>query len=232
MLAIHLAGIAAIVVCIFLSQWQWSRAHVPNSGDTAVRAGEFTELSPRLEYLPVGSIGAVTSVSGTWLDDKTFFMVNRSVTGPALLADKPFPQPCDWVVTPLLLESDSVIAVVRGCTYDGPAPAPVNGETTVTGVLQPSEKSSALEINPEVEALTTELVVSKADASAHDGYLVLTEPTAGLTKVEPILSNSPKVPLHWRNVFYTFNWIFFAFIVAAMWFRVVKDEFSEMDEGN
>ena len=232
MLGIHAIGIAAIVVCILLAQWQWSRAHVPNSGEAAVPTGNFEELSPRLEYLPVGSIGVRTSVTGTWLDEKTFFMRGRSAQGSALLDSPPFPQPCDWVVTPLLLDNKSVLAVVRGCTEVGTTPQSVSGPETVTGVLQPSELSSALRINDNVEPLTTELVVSKADSSAHDGYLVLDEPTTGLIHVQPILANSPEVPLHWRNVFYTFNWLFFGFIVAAMWLRVVRDEISDVNEGD
>lgn len=232
MLGIHATGITAIVVCILLAQWQWSRAHVPNSGDTAVRTGNFEELSPRLEYLPVGSIGVKTNVTGTWLDEKTFFMFDRSSRGAELVQSPPYSQPCDWVVTPLLLNDDSVIAVVRGCIAAGISVEPVSGQGTVTGILQPSELSSALRIEGNIEPLTTELVVSKADFSAHDGYLVLEQPTAGLTKVEPILVGSPQVPLHWRNVFYTFNWVFFAFIVAAMWLRVVKDEIADSNEGD
>jgi hypothetical protein len=29
--------------------------------------------------------------------------------------------------------------------------------------------------------------------------------------------------LHWRNVVYTFNWLVFALIIAAMWRRVILD---------
>lgn len=227
MIGIHFAGIASIVACLLLSQWQWSRAHVADSGSPEKRTGEFSVLSPRLEYLPVGSIGVTTNVSGTWLDDKTFTLPNRSAYGPSLVEGQPSSQQCDWVVTPLALADDSVIAVVRGCVFDGLQPPAVTGPTNMTGVLQPSERSDVVTIKSDIEPLTTELVVSKSDSSAHDGYLVLSEPTAGLTKVEPVLASTPDVPLHWRNVFYTFNWIFFALVVLAMWVRVVKDELTD-----
>jgi cytochrome oxidase assembly protein ShyY1 len=230
MIGIHFSGVAAIVVCLLLSQWQWDRAHVPDSGNTEQRKGNFEELSPRHEYLPVGSIGVQTSVTGTWLDDKTFLMLNRFENGADLLHATPSSPKCDWVVTPLQLADDSVIAVVRGCTRDGPAPQTVAGTTTVTGVLQPSEKSDVVGINSGIEPLTTELVVSETDLSAHDGYLVLKEPTSGLTQVTPILTSTPEVPLHWRNVFYTFNWMFFALVVFAMWLRVVKDELNDQSK--
>jgi hypothetical protein len=45
--------------------------------------------------------------------------------------------------------------------------------------------------------------------------------------VTPLLSAIPHVPLHWRNVFYVFNWFFFAGIVMAMWIRVVRDELND-----
>ena len=233
MLGIHCAGIAAIALCILLSQWQWDRAHVPNTGDTAVRTGNFDDLSPRREYLPVSSIGVQTTVTGTWLGENTFLLLNRFSNGADLLSQNPTSSQCDWVVTPLKLVDESVIAVVRGCTWDAPsAPETVTGQITVTGLLQPSERSDAISIPANTDALTTEKVVAETNLSAHDGYLVLDQPTNGLTKVEPILTSTPEVPLHWRNVFYTFNWIFFALIVFAMWIRVVKDELSDESKGD
>ena len=230
MIGIHFAGIASIIVCILLSQWQWSRAHVVDAGSSAARTGDFFTLSPRLEFLPVGSIGVTTTVSGNWMDDKTFTMRNRSADGSSLLEKQPSSTSCDWVVTPLQLTDNSVIAVVRGCIPPGGNPAPVTGQMSVTGVLQPSEGSDVLKLSPGIEPLTTELVVSQSDSSAHDGYLVMDQPTTGLTKVQPILSATPKVPLHWRNVFYTFNWLFFALVILAMWVRVVKDELTDSDK--
>lgn len=232
LIGIHLSGIAAIVICLLLAQWQWERAHVPDSGNTEQRKGSFEELSPRHEYLPVGSIGVQTSVTGAWLEDKTFLMPNRFENGEDLIQTNPSSPRCDWVVTPLQLDDDSVIAVVRGCIWDGPAPQIVAGTTTVTGVLQPSEKSDIVQLGADIEPLTTELVVSETELSAHDGYLVIEKPTPGLKQVTPILTSTPEVPLHWRNVFYTFNWVFFALVVFAMWLRVVKDELNDQSKEN
>jgi hypothetical protein len=40
--------------------------------------------------------------------------------------------------------------------------------------------------------------------------------------------------LNWRNVAYTFNWVFFAGIVAMMWLRVARDEleFAQIAKNN
>jgi cytochrome oxidase assembly protein ShyY1 len=232
MISIHVLGIASIVTCLFLSQWQWDRAHVPNSGNTDVRSGDFAELSPRHEYLPIGSIGVKTEVVGTWLGAQTFLMPNRFENGSDLVKTDAASPDCDWVVTPLQLSDQSVIAVVRGCTQDGSRIEKIAGPAKVFGVLQPSENSDVVAIKPGIEPLTTELVVSETDLSAHDGYLVMSEPTSGLAKVTPILTSSPKIPLHWRNVFYTFNWIFFALVVFAMWLRAVRDELQDQIEEN
>jgi hypothetical protein len=55
---------------------------------------------------------------------------------------------------------------------------------------------------------------------------VSTNLEAGLTLVKPIFTEPVVKGLNWRNVAYTFNWVFFAGIVAMMWVRVARDEFE------
>jgi hypothetical protein len=66
--------------------------------------------------------------------------------------------------------------------------------------------------------------VENSRTIAHDGYLVATSNSPGLAPVQPIFEKPPVQGLNWRNVAYTFNWIFFAVIVGFMWVRVAKDE--------
>jgi hypothetical protein len=94
---------------------------------------------------------------------------------------------------------------------------------TVKGTLQSSEDSDYVSLVSVPELLTTKLVLSHSDVSVHDGYLVAQKPGQGLVTVDPIYSAAPKTSLHIRNVIYTFNWIFFALLVIAMWVRVVRD---------
>jgi hypothetical protein len=52
--------------------------------------------------------------------------------------------------------------------------------------------------------------------------------------VSPIFTEPVVKGLNWQNVAYTFNWLFFAGIVAMMWVRVARDEleFAEIAKSN
>ena len=238
MIGIHSVGILAVVACLALAQWQWSRAHVETTGQASVLSGPIDELNPLRQFLPVASIGASTTVEGTWVPNSRIELGERIPDGAQLsraagkdrnqmvIVDWAIPI-CTWISDALELNDGSVIQVVRGCALDPERVPDVSGSATITGVLQPSEDADVVFL-PHVDGiLTTDRVVSLTGKTAHDGYVVANQPSPGLEKVSPLMAGTPHVPLHWRNVFYVFNWFFFAGIVIAMWIRVVRDELND-----
>ena len=243
MLGIFVSGLLAVVACLFLARWQWDRAHVESSDSVSTKTGSIDELNPLRQFMPVESIGATTTVTGTWVPNSRIVLGKRIANGPMMIdaaqsssgqdviVDWAVPQ-CSWVSDALRLHDGSVIQVVRGCLDPSRSAAPISGTAEITGVLQPPEDSDVVKLPHVNGLLTTDRVVAATKMTAHDGYLVSSSAGSGLEKVVPLLASTPHVPLHWRNVFYVFNWLFFAAIVIAMWGRVVRDELRDGDMAN
>ena len=238
MVGIHCAGILAVAACVALAQWQWSRAHVETTGQASTVSGSIDELDPLRQFMPVASIGATTTVQGTWVPNSRIELGDRIPDGAQLsrAAGKQRGQQvivewsipiCTWISDALELQDGTVIQIVRGCALDPSTVEPVRGFATVTGVLQPSEDADVVFLPVVDDILTTDRVVGITGKTAHDGYIVAVQPAPGLQRVLPLMNGTPHVPLHWRNVFYVFNWLFFAGIVIAMWIRVVRDELND-----
>lgn len=238
MIGIHLAGILAVATCIALAHWQWSRAHVPTNGEASTVSGTIDELNPLRQFLPVASIGATITIEGKWVQNSRIVLGERIANGEQLtkaagndhsqtvIVDWAVPL-CAWISDALELTDGSVVQVVRGCSSNPASVVNVSGFAKVTGILQPSEDADIVYL-PKVDGkLTTDRIVSQTGKTTHDGYVVATTAGEGLEKVTPMLSAIPHVPLHWRNVFYVFNWLFFAGIVIAMWINVIRDELND-----
>ena len=240
-MAIHVLGALSVLACIALSYWQWDRAqaYVPPESSTTKT---FEELSPLRDYLPASSVGVPTSVTGTWQPDERILMPERVIDGKSMVNPDPetevlvtwAPPVGYWVVDIMELADESSLGVVRGFTETPEQIELASGEATVTGVMQPSEDVPGLKLVNDIAPLTTDLIVENSRTIAHDGYLVATSPTESLTLVSPIFSEPVVSGLNLRNVAYTFNWVFFAGIVAMMWFRVARDEleFAEIAKSN
>jgi SURF1 family len=231
LLAIHALGIISIVTCLALANWQWTRAqaYIPTN-DTSVKT--FEVLSPLRDYLPASSVGVPTSVTGTWQPDERILMPERIIDGKSMVNPDPeteviadfLPPVGYWVVDVLELSDSSSLGVVRGFTENPDQIAVAQGEAIVAGVMQPSEDVPGLKLVNKIKPLTTKLIVANSKSIAHDGYLVATSKTPSLIPVSPIFTEPVASGLNWRNVAYTFNWIFFAVIVGMMWLRVLRDE--------
>lgn len=226
MLVVHMLALVSIAVCLFAADWQWNRAHISRSVPSTV-AGDFETLSPLRQYLPSTSVAALTTVSGKWATESRFELPGRHFSGSALTNPSISARPCSWVVDVLILQDESGVAVVTGCTNNFAQVPPATGIATVTGVLQPSEDSGAVSLSGVPSLLTTKEILRHVNATIHDGYVVSNVGLFGSQKVDPIISESIRAPLNWRNITYVFNWLVFGFIIAAMWFRVVQDLVSE-----
>ena len=241
LVAIHALGAFSFVACLGLAYWQWDRAqaYVPLASDTVL---SFEELSPLRDYLPASSVAVPTSITGTWQPDERILMPDRVVDGKAMVNPDPetelqveWQTPIGyWVVDIMELADESSVGVVRGFTESPDQIAVASGIETVSGVMQPSEDVPGLKLVNGIKPLTTYLIVENSRTIAHDGYLVATSRTNSLTPVSPIFSEPVVKGLNWQNVAYTFNWLFFAGIVAMMWVRVARDEleFAEIAKSN
>lgn len=234
LIAIHFLAISAIVVCLALSSWQWTKAHYasapkPNDGSIS-----FSELSPLRDFLPAGSIGIDTKVSGTWQPNSRLSFAQRPADGAQLINPNPGSESVvswavpigSWIVDVLVLDDGSSLGVVRGWS-DNPdqVPAPT-GSVELTGVMQPSEDAAKRNLLNLPSYISTNTILAKADSTLHDGFFVASTST-GLETVKPTFGAPIKVELHWRNVVYTLNWIIFAVIILAMWWRIIRDEVKQ-----
>lgn len=234
-------GAFSVAACIALAYWQWDRAqsYVPLETSTSK---SFEELSPLRDYLPASSVGVQTSVTGTWQPDDRILMPGRVIDGKSMVNTNPensevitLASPVGyWIVDIMELPDGSSLGVVRGFTQSPDQIELASGTETISGAMQPSEDVPGLELVNDIAPLTTELIVENSRTIAHDGYLVATSETEFLALVKPIFTEPLVGGLNWRNVVYTFNWVFFAGIVALMWVRVARDEleFAEIARSN
>jgi hypothetical protein len=257
LLGIHALGVLGIALCLFLSSWQWSRAHTVAPTTTADGIARFDDLSPLRTYLPVSSIGVRTRVSGHWQEpgagklatSNRIILPSRPADGSLLVTNVAALSPTEsgaWIVDLLVLSDGSTLAVVRGWSMHPEVVPVASGKVTVFGVMQPSEDSGLSKL-PEIDLLTTASITENAHSAVHDGYLVAQLPPHGqllgsaasagtspgnlaLVEVSPIIKGMVHQSLHWRNVVYTANWIVFALIVLYMWIRIVRDELGKDDE--
>jgi hypothetical protein len=241
LVAIHALGAFSFLACLGLAYWQWDRAQAYVPPETAI-ALSFEELSPLRDYLPASSVAVPTSVTGTWQPEERILMSDRIIDGKSMVNPDPeleviaeFVGPIGyWVVDIMELADESSLAVVRGFTETPDQIALATGEATVAGVMQPSEDVPGLKLVNGIEPLTTDLIVENSRTIAHDGYLVATSTSESLVPVSPIFTEPVVKGLNWQNVAYTFNWLFFAGIVAMMWVRVARDEleFAQIAKSN
>lgn len=236
LIGIHLFALAAIFTCLWLGNWQWDRAHRTVQLETISGKTDFASLSPLRDYLPPSSVGIVTQVSGTWQSDGRIIFANRPIDGTQLIlennADFAREQTGFWVLDILNLDSGSSLGVVHSWVSNATDIVTLSGKVTITGVMQPSEfalQNSLIELP---SYITTEEIVGRATTTVHDGYFVTSEAILGSQKVNPIFDEPQEAQLQWRNVIYTGNWVIFALIVGAMWWRIIQDEVKQLETSN
>lgn len=238
MIAIHIIAISFIVICGLFAQWQWARAHftrIPQSSSAPI---PFGELSVPKDYLPVSSIGAQTVVQGTWQPGSRFLLSQRPANGQ-LLIDTPAnnsamqtAQKGYWIVDLLQLPDQSAVAVVRGWSAKKPDAAVPRSSTTVTGTVQPAEDSPGSNLISTPEQLTTKFILQHSSTDVRDGFIVAENAINDTVAVTPTREPATSDGLHWRNVVYTLNWIFFALLAIPMWVRVVRQELLDTPTEN
>jgi cytochrome oxidase assembly protein ShyY1 len=146
-----------------------------------------------------------------------------------------------WVVTPLVVQSTGArIAVVRGFVTDPrqavvPQPA---GEVTVSGTLAPGESPTTEHSGPslpdgQLAVLDLSLLVNRWPGDLYNAFVFATAEQPDVTSVAaPAMHRVPPPALmggalNWRNAAYALQWWIFALFAAYMWWRMVRDDYTD-----
>jgi cytochrome oxidase assembly protein ShyY1 len=141
-----------------------------------------------------------------------------------------------YVLTLLRTDGGKALPVVRGWLPGEPdpaaAPAPPQGEVTVTGALQVSETPGQDGVPaagglPEGQtgAISAASLVNLVPYDVYDAWVTLNEGDAGMKAVPPAAAPGSGLDLKaFQNLGYTGEWFVFAGFVVFMWFRLLRRE--------
>ena len=218
----HLLMVLAVVAAALLGVWQlhvWQVGREAAANDLTTRAPvPLEQVMGGDDAFPGQDLGRPVRFSGTWMPQSTLFVQDRDLHGSRGY----------WVMTPVLVGGKSAMPVVRGWSPRAQAPA-VSGPAEVTGWLQPSEGSGAIDTNPGddvIPEMRIASVVQHVDADLYSAFVVQKDgSTAGaLRQVTP--ESIPEVSStdHLRNLLYAFQWWIFGAMAVYIWWRWCRDQ--------
>lgn len=215
-----LAGVALVILVVsfvILGRWQWDRTQDILVAERAA-LGEPVDISEVLgpDGLPNEAIGRAVTVTGAYAPELTAVVTGRALDGAA----------GDWIVSGVLQEDGSVVAVLRGWVPDGDLAVPPVGQVAVTGVIQPDERffTGAPSSATSVPAIASERLAELWDVEVSPGFVVLREQVpvrAGDPAPVPSTVQTADVPFPWQNFVYAFQWWVFALFAIAVYARWV-----------
>ncbi len=238
LLVLHVVAALAVGLAAWLGWWQVN-AWQDQREDRALELAD-EEPRPLADVLgpddpfPGEHVGRPVTVSGSWLEDSTFFAADRRRAADAA-ADGA------WQVALLSTCSDggagcedpAAIPVVLGWadSTDTAVPSP-SGTATVQGWLQPAEQG---ETDPDTEddvvpSLRTADLLQRTQADLYSGYVILDEPAAarqGLVAVTPETLPDPPASTALRNLLYGLEWWVFAAFALYLWWRWSRDALAD-----
>ncbi len=227
LIALYFLGVLLVGACLWLSHWQWQRAHVARKAANPNQVVEFAKLSKPKDFLSPTSVGQKTRVTGTWETSRQVLFPNRAADGRKILEPKVSKDESGlWVVNFLDLKDGTSVAVVRGWIKTSAQTKPTSGAAVVIGVVQPSEDAPYSTSVQNKTLLTTNFLLEHTNSNLRDGFIVEAESTMPYQSVIPTRAPNISNSLRPLNVFYTFNWIFFAVFVVAIWRRIILDVVS------
>jgi surfeit locus 1 family protein len=218
-IAFHLLVVVVVVAMINLAFWQLRRLDERRQFNAQVRANEsqpdasFDDIRPALSD-PSTIEWRTVKVTGTYVPDHEFLVVNRSQNGDIGRN----------VVDALRLEDDSLLLVNRGFVPEADVVPPVpQGPVEITGRLRVSERRSTGQTADESTGPLTEIrrvdidVLSKQfDAPVLPMYIEQLDSARPLQPiVAPTLDEGP-------HLSYTIQWFIFSACVIAGWVLAVR----------
>jgi surfeit locus 1 family protein len=230
LIAFHLFSLAAVAAMLAGGVWQWGtyRDYQHQASQQAQESLATAAPVPlasvfgRDDPFPGDGVGKRVIVTGEY-SSRQFFVKHRFDQGRAGL----------WVLTPLRVDGESAILVVRGWVPDAASAGAVvpTGRVTVVGALEPAESTSALVSGGQgpgavVTSISPAVLVGVLPFDLYSGYLVATSQrpatNPSLAAVTPPAPESSS----WsglRNALYAVQWVLFAGFGAYMWWRICRD---------
>jgi cytochrome oxidase assembly protein ShyY1 len=226
-LALHLAVVAAAVLCAVLGAWQLDRARAQHAESLAPSVNATRPPVPLDDLLAPGTlirgdaVGRRVVVSGEYDLAGQLLVPDREVDGTAGVA----------VLTPLVVSEGVAVVVDRGFlpTADqrptADIPDPPRGEVSVAGWLVASEDAPPTDRDPppgEIDAIHLPSLVNLIDHPLYDGFVrAAPDPSSGLT-AEPPPGQLTGGTWPLRNIAYAIQWWFFGLAALAFWVAVVR----------
>lgn len=219
----HLLVVAAIVLMISLGFWQLRRLDERREFNDQVMSRSELPAEPLDAVLAEGDPDAIewrtATVSGTYLPDEQFVVVNRSQGG----------RPGDNVVTPLQLDDGRIVLANRGFVpVRAEAAPPPEGEVVIEGIVRPSEERRRGQLSDpaegeldSVQRVDIERMAPQLPGEVVPVYLDVTDsdPAPGGQYPErvaaPELSEGP-------HLGYAAQWFIFSVCVAIGWVLAVR----------
>ncbi|MFT4008804.1 MAG: SURF1 family protein [Nocardioidaceae bacterium] len=215
MLALHVVALAAIGTAVLLGTWQydvWADHRHDQAAKLAHQAPRpLDDLLGPDDPFSNDAVGRPVTFTGNW--DAAHTTTVTSGAG-------------EWVVTPVRI-GDSAILVARGSTTPGKAAAPVSGQITVTGWLQPSADAGDETVGVRVADFVQEI-----DTDLYSGYVIARTPQdPGLAPITPDQLPEADSFTSIRNLLYALEWWVFAGFAGFIWWRWCRDEVARVRAG-
>ena len=199
-----------------LSLGLWQMESFRDQGEEALiarinePAAELTEVAP-IGVLPRDGYGRTVTAQGSYLPDQQLLIID------------PVEPDTTRVLTAFQLADGSVVPVVRGVSADTPA-APPTGQSSVRGVLLPTEAEPETELPPgQLGSVRLPRITQLWPQQLVSGFIVLDAEGAaaqGLIPAEVVLpSNAGQA----RNQGYALQWWIFAAAAVAATVKLSRD---------
>jgi len=223
-IAFHLLVVTLVVVMVNLAFWQLRRLDERRTFNAEVRANTeqpivaYDDIKSRLaddssfEWRPV-------RVSGTYVADHQFLVVNRSQHGDTGRN----------IVDALQLDDGSLLFINRGFVPNSESAPPIpSGPVTIVGRLRASEHRTtgqAADENvanlTEIHRLDVALLAKQFDSPAQPMYVEQVESTpADAKSLEPIVA--PDTSDEGPHLSYTIQWFIFSACTLVGWYLAVR----------
>jgi surfeit locus 1 family protein len=246
----HVFVLALVVVFVNLGFWQLRRLDERRTYNALVESRQdrvpvdISELLPAGPAATEGEVDEVSfrsvSLSGTYAPEQEVLIRNRTYDGV----------PGYWVVTPLVLDDGSAVAVNRGwvpfatTSPDGPWPefAPPSGRLTVDGMVRESQARSSGLVGGPIDAAEGRLsTLSRVDVARLDRQVPedLYPLSVDLREQDPAQSGDLPLPVpppdlsEGPHLNYAGQWFIFATLTAVVYplllRRVARNKAAERD---
>jgi cytochrome oxidase assembly protein ShyY1 len=227
LIGVHLFAVAVTVVCVVAGSWQLDAYQAERAAERADRSGSVPvpvdDLVSPDQALTGDVVGRRVMADGTYAPaEQQLLVAGRQVGGANGW----------WVLSPLLVDADTALLVVRGWTGEQRLPPVPSGPVSVTVSLQPGEDAAngarltPAPGEPVVDVVRLPSLVNTLPYRLYPAYGIRTDqspaPTDGLEQV-----SAPGPQPSWstgsRNLAYGLQWWAFGVFALFMWWRVVVD---------